>query len=111
MLLVASKNLLNNASFLQGEALDSEEVFLFRKFSPHNWFPISITDEELTQFLKLLHEHERKVSEIPFRCDKNLDYNDVDSIEETNGWVLVKDVDSISDRSNGSDDDDETKDK
>merc|ERR1711994_117936 len=101
MLFAATTNLLENVSFSQGQALDSEEVSVLRKFSPHNWFPISITDEELTQFLKLLHEHERKVSEIPFRCDKNLDYNDVDTLEETNGWVLVKGVDSISDRSKG----------
>lgn len=108
---IATTNLLGNKSFLQGRTLDSEEVSVLRKFSPHNWFPISITDEELTQFLKLLHEHERQVSEIPFRCDKNLDDNDVDSIEEFNGWVLVKDVDSISDGSNGSDDEEESKDK
>merc|ERR1712018_453224 len=105
----SASNLIVSMSSLQEDAL--EEVSIFRKFSPHNWFPISITDEELTQFLKLLHEHERQVSEIPFRCDKNLDDNDVDSTEEINGWVLVKDVDCISDGSNGSDDEEESKDK
>ena len=90
-------------SSLQEDAL--EEVSIFRKFSPHNWFPINITDEELTHFLKLLHEHERQVSEIPFRCDKNLDHDNVSSNEDTNGWILVKNVSSTHDGSNSSEDD------
>ena len=66
---------------------------VYRKFSSCNWIPSNITDKQVSQFINLLQEHEHGISQLPFQFDRTCT-NDTPSNGESNGWVLVKHVDT-----------------